>query len=99
MEKMPPGAGACCLPRVDGITHLQIGPQGYTVGMSGLDKVFQQLRLMGRRPEDASDAELVGMARRFNWIPEKAAVEAEYAVALRRAYAAFLARQEEKVGG
>jgi hypothetical protein len=51
---------------------------------------------MGRRPEEASDTELVGMSRQFNYIPEKPAIEAEYAVALRRAYGAFYIREEQK---
>jgi hypothetical protein len=63
--------------------------------MNGLDKIFQQLFVMGRRPEDATDAELVGMARKFNYIPYQEAVEADYAVALRRAYAAFHSQQEQ----
>lgn len=96
MNRIPSGSGACCLPNVDGITYIKIGSQGHTVGMMGLDKVFQQLYAMGRRPEDATDDELVGMARRFNWIPEKESVEADYGVALRRAYAAFYDSQEQK---
>jgi len=95
MDRMPPGSGACCLPNVDGITYIKIGPQGHTVGMRGLDTIFQQLFAMGRRPEDATDAELVGMARKFNWIADKASIEAGYAVALRQAYAAFFARREK----
>lgn len=94
MNRMPPGSGACCLPNVAGITYIQIGPQGHTVGMMGLDKVFQQLYAMGRRPEDATDEELVGTARKFNWIPRNSSVEADYAVALRQMYAAFFDRQE-----
>jgi hypothetical protein len=96
MDRMPPGSGACCLPNVDGTTYIKIGPQGHTVGMMGLDKVFQQLYAMGRHPEDATDAELVGMARKFNWIAGKASIESDYAVALRRAYAPFYNSQERK---
>jgi len=83
MDRLPSGSGACCLPNVDGITYIKIGPQGQTVGMRGLDTIFQQLFAMGRRPEDASDAELVGMARKFNWIADKASIEGDYAVAVR----------------
>lgn len=97
MNRIPSDSGACCLPNVDGITYIKIGPQGHTVGMKGLDTIFQQLFAMGRRPEDASDAELVEMARKFNWIADKAAIEADYALALRRAYAAFFARREKTV--
>lgn len=96
MNRMPPGSGACCLPKVAGLTYLKLGPDGITVGMSGLDTVFQQLFLMGRRPEDVTDDELVGMVRRFNWIPNKSSIEADYAVALRQAYTAYFASQEKK---
>jgi len=63
--------------------------------MSNLDTVFQQLFALRRRPEDTSDDELVGMARKYNYIPRQPAIEAEYAVALRRAYALFISRQEQ----
>ncbi len=96
MGKIPPGTGACCLPNVAGITYVKIGPQGHTVGMRSLDTIFQQLYAMGRRPEDAPDEELVGMARKFNWIAENSSVEADYAAALRQAYAACYDRQEKK---
>jgi len=95
MDKKPAGSGACCLPNVEGVTYLQVGSQAHTVGMRGLDLIFKQLAAMGRLPEDATDDELVGMARQFNWIPHKASIEADYAVALRKAYTAFFARQEK----
>jgi hypothetical protein len=96
MNKVPPGSGACCLPNVTGITYIQVGPQGHPVGMRGLDTIFQQLFAMRRRPEDATEAELVGMARKYNYIPEKSAIEADYTVALRRAYAVFYNQQEQQ---
>ena len=91
VSKMPPGSGACCLPNADGITYLQVG--GDPIGMRGLVTVFQQLLALERRPDEASDEELVGMARKFNWITYKAAIEAQYAEALRKAYAAFYAQR------
>jgi len=96
MEKTSAGDGACCLPDVSGVTYLQVGPRGVTVGMMNLDAVFKQLLAMNRRPEEATDTELLGLARRFNYIPDRPGVEADYAAALRRAYAAFCARQEHK---
>jgi len=53
---------------------------------------------MNRRPEEATDAELLGMARRFNYIPDRPGIVADYAAALRRAYDAFYARQEHRPG-
>jgi hypothetical protein len=66
---MPPGSGVCCLPRIGGITYLQIGA------------------------ENATDAELVRLARRSNYIPSRTAIEADYAAALRQAYTDFFSRQ------
>lgn len=86
--------GECCLPEAEGITYLRIGARGRLVGMMDLEKVFEQLFLMERRPEEASDEELVGMARRFNYIPARASIEAEYAEALRQAYMAYWAKRE-----
>jgi len=96
MSGVPLGSGACCPPRAEGITYLEIGPRRIKVGMMGLETVFQQLYALGRRPEEATDAELVGMARKSNYIPERPTTEADYAVALREAYARFYARQEKK---
>jgi hypothetical protein len=90
MNKPPPGSGACCLPQMDGITYLQVG--GDPIGMRGLGTIFQQLLAMERRPEETTDEELVGMARKFNWISSNPAVEAQYAEALRKAYVAFYTR-------
>ncbi|HET7091291.1 MAG TPA: hypothetical protein VFL17_21870 [Anaerolineae bacterium] len=95
MKQIPSEGGACCLPQADGLTYIKVGARGAVVGMMNLDTIFQQLHALGRRPDEATDAELVGMARRFNYIPDRLSVEADYAVALRRAYAAFCARQEE----
>jgi hypothetical protein len=96
MFPQPSGSGECCLPGAEGVTYLKVGETGVPVGMVGLDKVFQQLILLGRQPEDATDAELVGMARKFNYIPSRAEIETNYAAALRQAYAGFYARQEQK---
>ncbi len=96
MDKTPSGDGACCLPNVDGVTYLQIGSQGFTVGMMKLDLVFKQLWELHRHPEEVSDAEVLDMTRRFNYIPDRPGVAADYAAALHQAYAAFCARQKAK---
>ncbi len=93
MDKTPSGDGACCLPNVDGVTYLKVGPRSTTIGMMNLDAVFKQLLSLGRRPDEATDVELLSLARRFNYIPAGPGVAADYAAALRRAYAAFCARQ------
>lgn len=94
MGGRPLSQGECCLPAAEGITYLRVGAGRRVVGMMGLERVFEQLHLMGRRPEEVTDEELIGMARRSNYIPTRASIEAEYAEALRRAYAAYWARRE-----
>ena len=79
-----------------GINLSQGRRPGVTVGVMGLDKVFQQLLMMERRLEEVTDTELAGMARQFNYILDRETVKADYAIALRQAYTAFYARQEQK---
>jgi hypothetical protein len=93
IEKAPLATGACCLPQASGLTYLQIGPDKRPAGMMNLELVFQQLLLLEHGPEAVSSGELVAMARRFNYIPRKPEVEAQYAGALRQAYAHYCARQ------
>jgi len=81
VANVPLASGECCLPNADGVTYLRLGSRERIVGMIGLDRVFEQLYLMGRRPEETTDAELVDMARRFNYIPARSTIEAEYAQA------------------
>jgi len=69
MNQTPSGDGACCLPQADGLMYLKVGARGTVVGMMNLDAVFQQLYALGRGPDEATDAELVSLARRFNYIP------------------------------
>ncbi len=98
MDKTPSGDRACCLPNEEGLTYLRVGLRSVTVGMMNLDAGFRQLFAMNRRPEEVADTELLGTARRFNYIPDRSNIEADYAVALRRAYTAFCARQKSESG-
>jgi hypothetical protein len=93
MSSGPWLTGACCPKGDDNVTQLRLG-EGHTVGVIGLGAVFEQLLAMGRSPDEATDGELLGMVRaRKNYVPAKASIEATYATALRRAYAAFCARR------
>jgi len=94
MRETPSGSGGCCPQGSEEVSHLKIGARGHIVGMMRLETVFQQLYALGRQPDETTDAELISMARRSNYIPDLAAVEADYAAALREAYARFRARQE-----
>ncbi len=86
MAGEPYPSRGCCAPRAVGVTQLRVGPNQDVVGMVGLQAVFEQLRALGCSPEELSDAELVGMARKSNYIPNTERVEAEYTQALRQAY-------------
>lgn len=93
MSSQPLMTGACCLRSDDSITQLRLG-EGHTVGIMGLGAVFEQLWAMGRKPDKATDEELLGMVRaQKNYITSKPKVEAQYAAALRREYASFYARK------
>ena len=83
MRDRPADTGACCPQAVSGVTQLKLGGEGQTVGVMGLDTVFEQLLAMGRAPDEVSDAELLDMVRAArNYIPSR-----------RRAYRAFRGRQ------
>ncbi len=89
--------GACCPKSDDSVTQLRLSDDGHTVGIMSLRTVFEQLLAMGRKPDEATDEELVGMVRaQKNYIMSKADVEAQYAAALRREYAAFCARRGKR---
>ena len=96
MKNKPLGMGACCLPGANGLTYIKLGPQQHVVGMMNLEKIFQQLYLLERSPEEVTGEELVALARMSNYIPPKTDIEADYAVALRQAYSAFCARQAQR---
>ncbi len=94
MSERPMMTGACCAKSDDSVTQLRLSDDGHTVGIMGLGAVFAQLWALGRKPDEATDEELVGMVRaQKNYIMSKAEVEAKYAAALRRAYASFYARK------
>ncbi len=83
MNDIQKGSGVCCPQRAEGVTLLKIGERGIVVGLTGLDTIFQQLYALGRHLDEVADEELVGMARKFNYIHNSPDVEAEYAAALR----------------
>ena len=88
------GGGACCPRPADDVTHLRIGKRGVVVGLVGLEVVFAQLYALGRHPDEATDEELVDMARQFNYIRHHPDAEADYAAALRKAYANYCNQRE-----
>jgi len=91
MSSQPMMTGACCPKSDDSVTQLRLR-EGRSVGIIGLNATFEQLWAMGRKPDEATDAELLGMVRaQRNYITSKPDVEALYAAALRREYASFCA--------
>ncbi len=96
MSSQPMMTGACCPKSDDGVTQLFLR-EGHSVGILGLNTAFEQLWLLDRKPEEATDAELLDMVRaQRNYITPKPDVEALYAAALRRAYASFYTRRIQR---
>ena len=92
MSDRPQMFSGCCGGRDDSITQIQLDAVR-SAGIRGLSTAFEQLCMRGRTPDDVTDAELLEVVRaQHNYIVDKAEVEARYAVALRREYAAFCAR-------
>ena len=93
MSSQPMMTGACCPKSDDSVTQLRLR-EGHTVGMMGLNTVFEQLLAMGRTPDQVTNEELLGMMRaQKNYITSKPDIEALYAAALTREYASFYARR------
>ena len=64
----------------------------FSVGMNGLNEIFAELQTEGWSPDAVAPQELLGRARRHNYVP--ATAEDVYAEALLREYRAFCQRQE-----
>ncbi len=91
MSQRPGIDGSCCPQGDMHVTQIDLFGDGRTVGLIGLKTVFDQLMLLGRRPEEVTADELVAMLRaQRNYIPDRA--KAAYAAALLREYAAYWAR-------
>jgi hypothetical protein len=85
--------GACCPKSDDRVTQLRL-EEGHTVGIMGLGAVLEQLLAMGRTSDQVTNEELLGMVRaQKNYISSNPNVEAKYAAALRREYAALYERR------
>ena len=91
--------GGCCPKSDDSVTQVRLDESRHTVGIRGLETVFEQLLAMGCAPTSVTDAELLTMVRAArNYIPSRQEVEARYATALRREFAAFYARRAGRDG-
>ncbi len=95
MSGQPMMMGACC-PSSDSSTTQLCLSEGHTVGIMGLNIVFERLLVLGRKPDQVTDKELVSMVRmQRNYIVPNPQVEANYAAALRREYASFCANKSK----
>ncbi len=72
----------------------QIGIGDDSIGLVGLSRIFEQLRVLGRSPDESVENELLLMVGARNYIPQSA--EDEYRFALRREYAKYCAKKQSK---
>ena len=86
-------AGCCCGGNAQ-ITRVAIDHSGLAVGIVGLRQVFEQLYVMGRKPDPGVGDELLAMVKTRNYVPSSA--EEQYKTALLREYAAFCASKETR---
>ncbi|RLC79117.1 MAG: hypothetical protein DRI61_08580 [Chloroflexi bacterium] len=66
----------------------------FTVGLIGLDEVFEELYREGNAPSERLKEQLLAKVRAYNYIPPKA--ESEYAQALLREYKRFYQTKKGK---
>jgi len=76
------------------VTRITVGEKGYTVGIVGLRRIFEQLVAMGRALGEDTAEELLAMVKARNYVPSSA--EGKYRAALLREYAAFQASRETR---
>ncbi len=82
----------CCCEKNEPIEQIGIGDD--SIGLVGLSRIFEQLRALGRPPDESVEDELLLMVGARNYIPPRA--ENEYRFALRREYAKYCAKKESR---
>lgn len=87
----------CCGGGGSEITRITLGEKGYTVGIVALERIFEQMYVMGRRPTTDLGDELLAMVKTRNYVPSSA--EEEYKTALLQEYAAFRVSREGRERG
>lgn len=70
---------------------MQIVINGATVGVVGLNRIFQRLFEEGARPEDALGDRIIALVEAHNYVPRSA--RAAYKAALVDAYVAFCTQE------
>lgn len=89
---MPRKAGCCC-GAPDEVVQLDLVGDGVLVGLVGLNRIFEQLYVMGRAPDAAVQDELLKMVAAKNYVPSR--VQAEYAAGLLREYRKFCEKKQK----
>jgi hypothetical protein len=82
----------CCSGRPPQLVYIKL-PRGSSVGLMGMEPLFEQLYQAGRRDDEALEAELVDQARVYNYVARGA--EKDYGWALRQAYRCYVRAQEK----
>ncbi len=81
----------CCSGRPPQLVYIKL--QGSSIGLMGMQQLFEQLYQAGRRDDEALEAELLDQARVYNYVARGA--EADYGWGLRQAYRAFVQSKEQ----
>ena len=82
---------ACCAGAPPRLVYIKV--RGSSVGLVGIEPLFEQLYQAGRRDDEALEAELVEQARVYNYIARGA--EKDYGWGLRQAYRFYVRAQEK----
>ena len=88
---MWPRIGSCCGGDA-AVTRVVLDERGISVGVVGLKQIFEQLYVMGRKPEAEVVEELLAMVKTRNYVAPS--VQEQYKTALLREYAAFYVSRE-----
>ena len=80
----------CCSGRPPQLVYIKL--RGSSVGLMGVQALFEQLYQAGRGDDDALEAELVEQARVYNYVAR--GVEKDYGWELRKAYRCYVRAKE-----
>lgn len=75
----------CCGTKIVGLRQVKVGSN--SVGITGMDEVFERFYKEGKAPEDSTGNELVEALGKYNFIPEES--KGIYKSAFLREYQSF----------
>ncbi len=82
---------ACCSGAPPRLVYIKV--RGHSIGLMGIEPLFERLYQAGRQDDDALEAELVEQARIYNYIAR--GLEADYGWGLRQAYRSYVRAKEK----